>query len=32
MFEEGSTFVEVVAVTAVSAIAFILILALYGWG
>jgi hypothetical protein len=32
MFEEGSVFSEIVAVAAVSAVAFILILALYGWG
>ena len=31
MFEEGSAFTELVAVIAVSAMAFILILALYGW-
>jgi hypothetical protein len=31
MFEEGSAVSELVAVIAVSAMAFILILALYGW-
>ena len=30
--EEGSIFGEMIAVVAVSAIAFILILAFYGWG
>jgi hypothetical protein len=32
MFEEGSIVAEMVAVVAVSAMAFILILVFYGWG
>jgi hypothetical protein len=32
MFEEGSIFAEMVAMAAVSAVAFILILAFCGWG
>lgn len=32
MFEEGSALAEIVAVAAVSALTFVVILALYGWG